>query len=342
MSAMMLVDLEHSRHRFFREWNNDPHWLEKISQYYEDMTPFYRYALLAPEHAIDEPLVLSRDVPQKMWTSTRYYREWVKPQGLCDCLQAIVLRNAAQVGVFAAIRHESKGIATDREISLLRQLAPHIRRAVTISDLMDLKALEAQALAATLDNFAVGVIVVAEDNRILHANDAARAMFTAGCPVCSVNGRLAVRGSDGACELGKAIALAQQNEATIGATGIGVALGHAGEPAIAHVLPLARGELCTRLMPQATAVVFVTQAGLQPPAAVAALAANFKLTPAEARMFEQLAVGATFAEAAETLTIAETTARTHLSRILSKTGVSRQADLVALIHRLSPPVKRPS
>jgi DNA-binding CsgD family transcriptional regulator len=232
-------------------------------------------------------------------------------------------------------------VATDREVSLLRLLAPHIRRAVTISDLMDLKALEAQALAATLDNFAVGVIIVAEEHRILHANDAARAMFAAGSPVCSVNGRLSVRGSNGACELGKAIALAQQNEAAIGAAGIGVALGGpAGGPAVAHVLPLARGDLRTRLMPQATAAIFVTQAGLAPPAAVAALAATFKLTPAETRMFDRLAAGATLAEAAETLAIAETTARTHLSRILSKTGVARQADLVALIHRLSPPVRR--
>jgi DNA-binding CsgD family transcriptional regulator len=208
---------------------------------------------------------------------------------------------------------------------------------------MDLKGLEAQALAATLDKFAVGVIVVAEGHRILHANDAARDMFAAGSPVCSVNGRLSVHGSDGVWELGKAIALAQQNEAAIGAAGIGVALGHhAGGPAVAHVLPLAREELRTRLMQQPTAVVFVTQAGLQPPAAVAVLATNFKLTPAETRMFERLAAGATLAEAAETLRIAETTARTHLSRILSKTGVSRQADLVALIHRLSPPVRQRS
>ena len=46
----------------------------------------------------------------------------------CDSLQAIVLRNRSQIGVFAANRHESRGIATEREISLLRQLAPHIRR----------------------------------------------------------------------------------------------------------------------------------------------------------------------------------------------------------------------
>jgi DNA-binding CsgD family transcriptional regulator len=129
----------------------------------------------------------------------------------------------------------------------------------------------------------------------------------------------------------------------IGAAGIGVALaGRAGEPAVAHVLPLARGELRTRLMPHATAAVFVTQAGIPPSGDISALAASFGLTPAETRLLERLAAGATVAEAARTLAVALPTARTHLSRVMSKTGVSRQTDLVALIHRLSPPVTRPS
>jgi DNA-binding CsgD family transcriptional regulator len=45
-------------------------------------------------------------------------------------------------------------------------------------------------------------------------------------------------------------------------------------------------------------------------------------------------------EAAAALGIAETTAKTHLSRIFAKTGVSRQAELVALVHRLTPPLQR--
>jgi hypothetical protein len=48
---------------------------------------------------------------------------------LCGSLQAIVLRNRSRIGVFAANRHESQGIANKREMSLLRQVAPHIRRA---------------------------------------------------------------------------------------------------------------------------------------------------------------------------------------------------------------------
>src|SRR5215831_8301962 len=136
MSAIFLVDLEHSQHFFFREWNTDPRWQARFPRYHKDMTMLYRHHALprynedmtmlhrrAPSpstHAIDEPLVLSRHVPEQIWHSTRYYQEWARPQGFCDAIEAIVLRNASQIVVFSAVRHQSKGVATDREISLLR------------------------------------------------------------------------------------------------------------------------------------------------------------------------------------------------------------------------------
>ena len=126
----------------------------------------------------------------------------------------------------------------------------------------------------------------------------------------------------------------------MGATGIGVPIGSAAsEPVLAHVLPLAQGDLRTRLMPQATAAVFITGPHTRASFDVDALAHAYGLTPAEARVLEQLLAGVTLGEAAEALDISLTTVKTHLSRIFSKTGVSRQADLVALTHRLAPPVR---
>lgn len=58
-------------------------------------------------------------------------------------------------------------------------------------------------------------------------------------------------------------------------------------------------------------------------------------------MLERLAGNATLAEAAKALDISPATARTHLAHIFSKTGVSRQVDLLTLVNRLVPPVRRP-
>jgi len=52
------------------------------------------------------------------------------------------------------------------------------------------------------------------------------------------------------------------------------------------------------------------------------------LTPTEARLAARVIAGARIDEAAQSMGISESTARTHLKRIFSKTNVTRQADLV--------------
>jgi DNA-binding CsgD family transcriptional regulator len=209
-----------------------------------------------------------------------------------------------------------------------------------IIDILDVKDIEIATLAATLDTFSAGILVVADEARILHANGSARDMLAKREPIAAVNGALSVRDTQARDEVSHAIALARSDEATIGTNGIAVPLRDAGS-AVAHVLPLVRGELRTRLVPQAAAAVFITQPTDATPRDVGAVAASFGLTPAEARMLERLAAGATLKEAADALDISANTAKTHIARILSKTGVSRQTDLIALINRMVPAVHRP-
>jgi DNA-binding CsgD family transcriptional regulator len=69
------------------------------------------------------------------------------------------------------------------------------------------------------------------------------------------------------------------------------------------------------------------------------MAAAFELTRAETRVLANLLAGRTLVESAATLRIAASTAKTHLDSIFSKTGVSRQADLVRLGTGFVPPTK---
>jgi len=59
----------------------------------------------------------------------------------------------------------------------------------------------------------------------------------------------------------------------------------------------------------------------------------FDLTPSEAHLAALLATGLSLAEAAARLELTENTVRSYCKTVLSKTGVSRQADLVRLILR---------
>jgi DNA-binding CsgD family transcriptional regulator len=64
----------------------------------------------------------------------------------------------------------------------------------------------------------------------------------------------------------------------------------------------------------------------------------YGLTDAEQRIAGAVAEGNTSLQAAKALGLSEATVRTHLTRIFSKTGVSRQAELIALMHRLAVPL----
>lgn len=338
---IVLIDLHRSRHRLAYAWGMNPGWEQSLLKHGDIVSGFYQRAFSRAMCPDGEPQILSGVIEAAGPRGQAIYEQLTRPLGISEAMQTVVLRQAGRLAVFGANRHEAAGALTDREREIMRLFVPHIRRAVAISDMLDVKKLEAHTLAATLDAFATGVVLIADQCRIVHANDAARRMLSKG-PVTGTGGYLRVRNAAANNKLTEAIALAQRDEARIGASGLGVALNSpSGEPTVAHVLPLARGDLRTQLMPQATAAVFIAPADVEPELDISAVANTFCLTPAEARTLQRLLAGATIAETADTLGVSTNTARTHLARIFSKTGVSRQADLVALINRLVPPVRRP-
>jgi DNA-binding CsgD family transcriptional regulator len=336
---ILLLDLVTSQHRFAYTWGLTPDWEHRYFEHSEHFTGFYSRAFSRDICADGEPLLLSQLMP-RVGPLRFVYDTWTQPQGLTEMMQTVVLRQERRLAVFGANRHKSAGELTHDQLTIMRLLVPHIRRAVTIIDILDAKNIEIATLKATLDTFNAGIVVVADKAQILHANNSAREMLANRAPIATVNGALSVRDAQAREELNQAIVLARTDEAMIGTNGIAVPLRDEGS-AVAHVLPLARGDLRTRLVPQATAAVFVTRRTESAARDIGAVAASFDLTPAEARMLQHLAAGVSLTEAAKALGVSTNTAKTHLARIFSKTGVSRQADLIAMVDRLVPPVGRP-
>jgi DNA-binding CsgD family transcriptional regulator len=236
-------------------------------------------------------------------------------------------------------RHESAGLISEREVVLTRLIAPHLRRAVTISDLIDMKSLETGALGATLDALAIGVVLVAEDGAVVHANRAAERMFGQAGPIRSLRGHIGTGNAQATERLLRTIAIAAHGETEIGAAGIGMALDCDAAVATAHILPLACGDLRTRLMPHAAAAVFVASEERPVVDGLEAVAEAYGLTRSETRLLNRIVRGESLDEAAAALNVAKTTSRTHMARILAKTGTRRQTALLALVYRLAPAVR---
>ncbi len=86
----------------------------------------------------------------------------------------------------------------------------------------------------------------------------------------------------------------------------------------------------------AVVVVLLTDPDHAPETPAQLLRRVYGLTRKEAQLALALAAGATLADAAMGLRIAEGTARRHLAAIFARTGIHRQSELVRLILSLPP------
>lgn len=288
---------------------------------------------------LDEPIVHSQIPGLLPLASYRYYSEWLQPQGIIDAVAIGFARDQTLLGSIGLGRHLSAGPIADEEISFLRMIAPHFRRAAVISRLLDLQTVAARTFEATLDALSSGVVFVDEKSTVVHANTAAEVMFRAGSPIAVRGGKLVAIDGAVTTHIQNLVQQAAVDERKLGHRGIGVPLrSKDGAPCVVHVLPLARGDLRPGLRPAAKAALFITSARISSNEPRAALALFYDLTPAETRIFELVADGMAVPHIAETLGVARSTVKTHLLRVFDKTGCHRQADLVRLASSFSIPI----
>ena len=339
----MVHDLEQKSTRLTESWNYESNWLKRGEMYGGEITRFWDRVPNLHSRSLDEPLTALRDLPPDTLDNSRFFHEWVRPQGFIDAVQLVVMRRPHRIGALGMSRHESVGNVTERDLAVVRELAPHIRRAVAISDILDERTITIETFEASLNAIQIGIVLVDRDALIVHANRTAEGMLKARTPIRSEQGEIRANLPEVSAALRSAITAAAGDETAMGRLGVGIpASSTDGDPALIHVLPLTGGEVRARMARRAAAALFITtridDLGTPPEA----LANLFGLTAAESRLLAGLLDGDSLADAARKLEIAITTARTHLAHIFDKTGTSRQTDLIRLAARFSLPIGHPS
>jgi len=282
---------------------------------------------------VEEPISTTDLVPYDEFIHTRFYREWAQPQDLVDFISVTLEKSNGKAAMFGVFRHARDGVVDEATRSRVRLLAPHIRRAVLISKVVDLKRDAAEVFAETLNRLRAAVILVDAGGRIIHANAAARTLLLEGHVVRGVNGFLAASMAQADKRLRRVFPAAAEGDEAIGREGIALPLmAKSGELYVAHALPLAsRAWWRPAETGAARAAIFIHKAALYAPSPPAAIAEAYGLTMTELRvLFAIVEVGGA-PEVADALGIAASTVRTHLGRVYEKTGVARQADLVKLV-----------
>jgi DNA-binding CsgD family transcriptional regulator len=308
----------------------DPHYTRLYVQKYDKLDPSTCGHVLAQ---VGQPIATADIMPVEEFRRTVFYHEWGRPQGLVDFAAAVLDKSATGAALFGVFRQDRHGLVDDEAHGRMRQIVPHIRRAMLIGRTIELKTAEADSLADTLDGLSAGMFLVDAAGRIVQANARGNAMLAEGTVLHAKGGKFVATNPAAAQALGEVFAAAGAGDAACGFKGIAVPLvGTDGACYAAHVLPLTSGaRRRAGASYRAAAAVLVRKAAIDATSPPEAIARHFRLTPTELRVLLAIVQVGGVTETADALGIGEATVKTHLHRLFGKTGVKRQADLVKVV-----------
>jgi DNA-binding CsgD family transcriptional regulator/PAS domain-containing protein len=264
-----------------------------------------------------------------------YYQEWMRPQGFRYSLGNTLTNERSGIVNVTLLRAPDLPTFNAREVQLFECLSGHFARAMRIRERLGAAALRRDQLAGALDSLHGGVLIVAPDGTLVHGNRAALQTLAQADALVYRHGR--VRAARPAWQPAL-VALLQAHASGPG----GLAA-----PNDTLVLPRAGGGLPLRVQAAGLALplssaqshrpcVLLALSGTShdpPPSRADWLRQAHALTPAEVRLAEALLDGLSLRHAAERLGLTYGSARTRLKGVFHKTGVRRQAELIARLQR---------
>ncbi|HEY0107704.1 MAG TPA: hypothetical protein VGB91_16605 [Rhizomicrobium sp.] len=232
---------------------------------------------------------------------------------------------------------EAEGHACEAAIESFRRLAPHMRQAISLAQLVDQQAATQTALLEALARRADGIVLIGCDGTPVFVNEAARAVLTAGDGLVFSCGQFATLRGPETRRLQRlvcgAIARGAASETSPGGDML-VTRPSGRRP---YVLRVMRAPATERFLSSGgfAAAIHIYDLAATPAPPPALLVAAFGFSGRETDLALGLARCANLAGAAAQAGMAVNTARNHLQGIFRKTGTASQAEAVQLLSRLA-------
>jgi DNA-binding CsgD family transcriptional regulator len=311
-------------------WGHDPEFTDAYRATYGKLNPMFPSALF---FNVEDVHQLIEIIPRHELCRTRFAKEWLQPQGYIDDVFCVMDKSPTTSALFEVARNVRDGVVDDIARERMALVAPHMRRAVLIGRVIDLKKVEAAALADSFDTLASGMFLVDAAGHVIHGNASGHHMLADGDVLQASGGRLAAVDAAAGHALLDSFAACAAGDAAVGRKGIAVPLkARSGGGYVANVLPLTAGARRKAGMSYAAvATVFVHKTGLDLPSVPEAIVKEYRLTPAEMRVLFAIVKVGGVPDVADVLGLSEGTIKTHLQHLFEKTGTARQADLVKLV-----------
>ena len=308
-------------------FNVDPHYLQLYYEKYLPLNPMFPAASF-----VDEGVVASDEdiMPRAELNKTRFYKEWIKPQGTLGALSVNLEKGVTRTSMINVRMTVQLQDDMRRRLGLL---VPHLQRAVAIGKLFDQKSATERALTEAFDHVEAAVFLVGAKGQIVFTNDIAKKMLGEGILVKKSRNALSAVFPNANRSLDEIFRSVEESDASVGVRGVAIALTPKSQgPWFAHILPLTSGRRQqTATNYGAVAAVFIRRSVPNVLSPLEEIAKHYDLTAAEARVFDAVFKAQGIKAIAELLGLSQATVKTQMQRLFRKTGTRRQTDLVKLV-----------
>lgn len=299
-------------------------------------TPFWKNAQTMRVYASDVAM------PSSLFERTEFYNDWLCPMKAQSAIGAKIFDEGDRLAMLALHYEPALADRYNRELlAVVSGIAPALRAAIALNRHVARDAAVFAKMGQVLDMLALPALVVDRCGTLRYVNTLGRDALDRRILFHGRGGR--IRSSDD--ETGVRFDAAVARICAGGSDGTDIALRApgGGVTAVLTLLPVSTEtlnapNLAWLFAPERLALVIVrerTDDGGSPQTEI--LRRAFGLTDAESRLAARIATGATLESTADALGVSKETARSQLKQVFVKTDTHRQAELVALLARLSGP-----
>ncbi len=257
---------------------------------------------------VDQPFTTGSYLGETEYLASRFYKEVVSAHGYREAIMLVLAKTGRRYGTIALPRTAAQGLPSEADMEDMRHLAPHIRRAVTIADLIDSQSWKKDMLSETLDLMTTGVILVDKTGRLVHTNTAATTLLDATRALRRDGEYLSANNPNTSKQIRDAITRAAEGgPAALGSNGIALSIAAVdGTDLGLWFLPLDGGLRRDLAAPfSAKVAIFVRDPADNSSFPGELFVRRYNITPAECRFMMMLTQGISTREAAYAVGIAE-------------------------------------
>jgi DNA-binding CsgD family transcriptional regulator len=273
---------------------------------------------------------------------SQIYQEVLEPGGVEYSLGVNLVEDTRSLSYFLVLRNKSQNEFDRSDCNLMNELIPHLNRAVILQRDIGTIDFEKNVAANTLDNMAIGVLVLSSLSKIVFSNATAQDILQDRDGLSVVDGTISPGEADEgrlSAAIDRVISQARKGNAVSGQA-VSIVRNKSLSPLQIFVSPLLGENTHSGWVRQSEPLAVLTIRDSERPMETRqeVLCKAFGLTASQARLVTLIVGGLSLKNAAANAGITEASARQYLKIAFDKMDVSRQGEMVAKVLSLPLPV----